>query len=57
LQIQEQALGPEHPNVVVSLSNLANLNYQQDKYYEAGPLLARVLAIYERVLGSQHPDS
>ena len=38
LAIKEKALGPEHPDVAVSLNNLASLYQSQGKYAEAEPL-------------------
>jgi tetratricopeptide (TPR) repeat protein len=48
--------GPDHPQVVTSLNNLAELNYRQDRYAEAEPLYKRCLAIDEKALGSGYPD-
>ena len=56
LAIREKALGPEHPDVAVSLSNLADLYRDQGKYGEAEPLYQRSLAIREKMLGPEHPD-
>ncbi len=53
--IQEKALGSEHPDVAVSLNNLAGLYYGQGKYKQAEPLYIRSLEIYEKVFGSEHP--
>jgi tetratricopeptide (TPR) repeat protein len=52
----EKALGPEHPNVATSLSNLAGLYQAQGRYADAEPLLKRALAIQEKALGPDHPD-
>jgi centrosomal protein CEP104 len=51
---RESELGPEHPDVAESLSNLAILYNQQGEYDKAQPLYERALAIWERVQG---PDS
>src|SRR5262249_50203654 len=51
----ENVLGPEHPDVALSLDNLASLYTSQDRYTEAEPLYRRALAIREKVLGPQHP--
>ena len=45
LQAAEQALGPDHPDVAQSLSNLAALYYTQGQYAQAEPLFKRSLAI------------
>lgn len=50
-------LSPEHPDVAASLNNLAGLYESRGKYAEAEPLYVRSLAIYEKVLGPEHPDT
>ncbi len=50
------ALGPEHPDVAISLNNLARLYTGQGRYAEAEPLIQRALAIWEKALGPDHPD-
>jgi tetratricopeptide (TPR) repeat protein len=56
LAIREQQLGPEHPDVAQTLSNLANLYNRQGQYTKAEPLYQRALAIREQQLGPEHPD-
>jgi class 3 adenylate cyclase/tetratricopeptide (TPR) repeat protein len=56
LAIREKALGPEHPNVADSLSNLALGYREQARYEEAEPLYKRARAIREKALGLEHPD-
>jgi len=55
LAIQEKLLGPEHPDVAMSLYNLALVCRYQGRYAEAEPLLKRSLAIREKALGPEHP--
>ena len=55
LAIRERALGPDHPDVAVSLSNLAIANDEQGRYAEAQAFLERSLAIRERAFGPDHP--
>ena len=43
--------------MATSLNNLANLYYSQGKYAEAEPLYQRSLAIVEKALGSDHPNT
>jgi tetratricopeptide (TPR) repeat protein len=57
LAMCELVLGPEHPDTLGSLNNLAILYRQQGKYEQAEPLYQRALATYERVLGPEHPDT
>ena len=57
LSINEKHLGPDHPDTVQSLNNLAVLYHEQGKYKLAEPLLQRALNINEQRLGSDHPDT
>jgi len=57
LAIREQALGPDHPDVAVSLNNLAVLLRAQGDDTGARPLFERALAIRERALGPDHPNT
>src|SRR5262249_12793796 len=54
--IREKALGPDHPDVGNSLSNLASLYVDQGHYAEAEPLYERTVSIFEKALGADHPD-
>jgi CHAT domain-containing protein len=56
LAIYEKALGPDHPDVALSLNNLAFLYCYMGDYARAEPLYKRSLAIYEKALGPDHPD-
>jgi tetratricopeptide (TPR) repeat protein/DNA-binding XRE family transcriptional regulator len=55
LQIREQMLGSEHPDVASALDELAILYAAQDKYEQAELLYQRALRISEQTLGSEHP--
>jgi CHAT domain-containing protein len=54
--IREKALGRDHPDVALSLNNLALLYQNEDRYADAEPLFKRLLAIREKALGRDHPD-
>jgi len=55
--IREKALGPEHPDVVVSLNNLANLyHHEKGDHANAERFHERALNIREKALGPEHPD-
>ncbi|WP_437586062.1 tetratricopeptide repeat protein [Sorangium sp. So ce1000] len=54
LDLRENALGPEHPDVAQSLHSLARLLQAKGDYTAAEPLYRRALAIREKVLGSEH---
>ncbi len=56
LVIQERLLGPEHPDTVTSLNNLAVLYKRMNDYVRAEPLYKRALEIREKILESEHPD-
>ncbi|MBF0345132.1 MAG: CHAT domain-containing protein, partial [Nitrospirae bacterium] len=57
LEINEKALGKEHPSTATSLNNLANLYQATGRYAEAKPLLKRALEINEKALGKEHPST
>ncbi|MGH7261960.1 MAG: tetratricopeptide repeat protein, partial [Nitrospiraceae bacterium] len=50
LAIREKALGPEHPETAISLSNLASVLRDQGDLAGARPLYERALAIFEKAL-------
>jgi len=50
-------VGPDHPDTVLSLTNLAVLLMDQGELAAALALLERALAIREQVLGTDHPDT
>lgn len=54
LAIQEKILGPAHPEMALSLQNLATVYRLQGKRAEARPLYERALVIFEKVLA---PDA
>ena len=47
----EKLLGPEHPNMLVSVSNIALVLQNQGKYEEVERMSRRALAGREKVLG------
>ncbi len=56
LAIREQALGPNHLDVAMSLHGLALVLLQQGHYDEAESINMRALRIREETLGPNHPD-
>ena len=56
LALREKILGLEHPDVALSLNNLAGLSQAQGRYGDAEPRYQRALAIREKALGPEHPD-
>ena len=57
IAIQKKVLGPRHPDVMMSLSNLGGSLYDQDRIGEAlsiyRPLINDLLVVY----GSNHPET
>jgi CHAT domain-containing protein/tetratricopeptide (TPR) repeat protein len=53
LELREKTLGHEHPEVAVSLNNLAELYRALDDYALAESLYQRALSIWEKSLGPQ----
>jgi tetratricopeptide (TPR) repeat protein len=56
LAINEQALGPDNPQVAIILNSLAALYRHQGRSNEAVPLLERALTIEEKTLGPDNPS-
>jgi len=55
--LRKRLLGDNHPDVALSLNNLARLYDSQGRYTEAEPLLLEAIKIATQVLGDNHPDS
>jgi tetratricopeptide (TPR) repeat protein len=55
LEVAEANVGSDHPNVAMSLNNLAALYKTRGDYAGAEPLYKRSLAILEKALGPDHP--
>ena len=56
LRVVEKHRPDTHPDVTVTLNNLANLYKDQGLYGQAEPLFLRALTINEAALGKRHPD-
>ncbi len=56
LKVAEDTFGLGHPNVAISLNNLAGLYISKGNYAEIEPLYKRALEIVEKALGPDHPD-
>ena len=54
--IREKALGPEHPEVGISLGSLGRLALEQNHPAEALPLLERAVTIYDTHEGVQENE-
>ena len=55
-KIAAKAPGPLHPDVALTLNNLAMWSAGQARYTEAESRFTRALEIQERVLGPDHPN-
>jgi len=56
LEIAEENVGQNHPDVATSLNNLAELYRAKADYDKAEPLYKRALAINEKAFGPDHPN-
>ena len=56
LDIAEEELGPDYPNVTQTLNNLGLIFHGQGEYAQAEPLYTRSLAIWEKTLLPGHTD-
>ncbi|KAJ5970810.1 FabD/lysophospholipase-like protein [Penicillium vulpinum] len=57
LEYREKVLGPDHPDTLTSVSNLALVLSRLGEYEEAEALHQRALQDRERILGPDHPDT
>jgi non-specific serine/threonine protein kinase/serine/threonine-protein kinase len=57
LEIKRRVLGPEHPDTLKSMGNLANVYTYEGKDAQAEELFNQTLEIQKRVLGPEHPDT
>src|SRR5207249_11293715 len=57
LQIDEKSFGADHPNVAISLNNLAQFLQDTNRLSEAEPLMRRAFIIFLSSLGIEHPNT
>ncbi|BCR98589.1 uncharacterized protein AKAW2_40272A [Aspergillus luchuensis] len=57
LDLRKRVLGPEHPDTLTSMANLASVYWDQERWKEAEVLEAQVLELHKQVLGPEHPDT
>ncbi|KAI2885598.1 hypothetical protein CBS13152_7503 [Aspergillus niger] len=57
MESRKQVLGPEHPDTLTSMGNLASTYRNQGRWKEAEDLEVQELEICKQVLGSKHPDT
>ena len=56
LELRRAALGPSHPDVASTLTNLGNALHDMDRFDEALATYYEALALREATLGPDHPD-
>ena len=57
METSKHVLGPEHPNTLLSMGNLASTYLDQGRWKEAEKLGVQVMETCKRVLGPEHPDT
>jgi serine/threonine protein kinase len=57
LELQRRVLGPDDPQTLTTLSQVAVVLTEEGNYPEAEKLQRQALGVRTRVLGSQHPDT
>jgi len=57
VEIRHRALGPDHPETLLSVSDLGRALATQGHYPDAEKLLRETLVLQKRVLGPEHPDT
>ncbi|KAN0070712.1 hypothetical protein V8E54_010877 [Elaphomyces granulatus] len=57
LQTRKTVLGPEHPDILTSMNNLASTYWKQGRWTEAEKLQVQVVQTRRTVLGPEHPDT
>jgi tetratricopeptide (TPR) repeat protein len=57
LKTRKKVLGPEHPDTLTSMSDLALTYLDQGRWEEAEPLQVQELETSKRVLGAEHLDT
>eukprot|EP00434_Breviolum_minutum_P040276 symbB.v1.2.035785.t1/scaffold4901.1/size52642/4 len=57
LEAKERTLGPDHPDTVASMNNLANVFAKLGRFPEAAALHHRAWTLRRQTLGLEHPDA
>ncbi|PKY04544.1 violaceus kinesin [Aspergillus campestris IBT 28561] len=57
LQLCKQVLGPEYPDTLMSMNDLATTYWNQGRWKEAEELEIQVLQLRKQALGLEHPDT
>ncbi|KAN0087167.1 putative kinesin [Elaphomyces granulatus] len=57
METRKTVLGPEHPDTLTNIHNLASTYQNQGRWTEAEKLLVQVMETSKTVLGPEHPDT
>ena len=57
LHLRQEALGADHPQVVVAWKGLATVAFRQKRYQDADAAFETAWRIQDRALGSAHPET
>ena len=57
MDTRNKILGPEHPETLRSMNNLASTYWNQGRYEEAEKLNVQVREAHKRILGPEHPHT
>jgi serine/threonine protein kinase/tetratricopeptide (TPR) repeat protein len=55
LALRQRALGPEHPETLTAMNDLATMDFYQGRYDQAEPLYQQALASLRRMRGPEDP--
>jgi tetratricopeptide (TPR) repeat protein len=56
IEMRERALGPDHPELAITLIGLASLRKKQSRTVEAIALYERLLSMKAKTLAPEHPE-
>jgi len=57
METRKRVLGPEHPDTLSSMANLASTFGNKGRWDEAEELFVQVIETFKRALGSEHPST
>jgi hypothetical protein len=57
IEMRRKLLGPEHPDTLSSMGNLASTYFNQGRWNEAEQLELQVMDMRTKLLGPEHPDT
>ena len=55
--MRRKLLGPEHPDTLLGMGNLARTYFNQGKFKKAEELELQVLDMKRKLLGPEHPET